>query len=95
MAQRLTASDRLPWLTEVPRTPPPPAFTRALWARIQARTPLLMCQEALSQTSSSARLPRAAACALHHWRKVVVAAPTGRPSRKRSQTRPVAGNSTP
>ena len=23
MAQRLTASDRLPWLTEVPRTPPP------------------------------------------------------------------------
>jgi hypothetical protein len=39
MAQRLTASDRLPWLTEVPRTPPPAPERprrRAPWGPIAA-----------------------------------------------------------
>jgi hypothetical protein len=40
-------------------------------------------------------LPWAAACSQHQPRKAVVTALTGRPSRKRSQTSPVAGNSAP
>lgn len=44
MAQRLTASDRLPWLTEVPRTPPPPVEPRrkaAPWAWLAGAAALL------------------------------------------------------
>ena len=51
------------------RTPVPLALTCRLWSRTQARTSLLICQEALSQTSSRARLPRAAACSQHQSRK--------------------------
>jgi integrase len=40
---------------------PPCRFACRLWPLIHARTRLLMCQEALSQTSSSACLPSAAA----------------------------------
>ncbi len=79
----------------ISRTPWPVALTRRLWSRIQVRTSLLPCQEALSQTSSSAVLPRAAASSQHQPRNTVVTALTGRPSRKRSQTSFVSGSSRP
>jgi hypothetical protein len=46
----------------------------------------LVCQEALSQTKSSALIPRAASLAQLQSKNWEVSALTGRPSTKRSQT---------
>ncbi len=69
------------------RTPAPSRLTRRLWARIQVRTSALMCQAALSQTSSRAVLPSAWSLVQHQARNWIVIGLTGRPSTKRSQTR--------
>ena len=62
-------------------------LTWRLCARIQARTRLLTCQEALSQISSHTRTPVSCRRAQPHARNCSVMALTGRPSTKRSQTR--------
>lgn len=54
-----------------------------LCSRIQVRTCLLTCQEALSQISSQAVLPWACNPVQHHSRNWVVMALTGRPVTKR------------
>src|SRR5436190_992428 len=72
----------------LPTTSEAPVYgtmARRLWARIQPRTSWLTCQPALSQTSSSARLPAARSFAAHQARYWVVSALTGRPSTNRSQ----------
>lgn len=77
------------------RTPVPACRTRRLWARNQSRTAWLMCQPALSHTSRSAGLPRAASSSQHHGRNGVVRALTERPSTKRSQTSWLVGRNSP
>src|SRR5262245_2681676 len=67
------------------RTAAAPALTAALWAAIQVRTSWLMCQEALSQTSSRAVFPASASATQHQARYWVVTPLRGRPSTKRSQ----------
>ena len=57
-----------------------------LCARIQARTALLTCQEALSQISAQTGTPSAASLGQHQSRNWMVIALTGRPATKRSQT---------
>src|SRR5258706_16398322 len=66
------------------RTPWPSAFTWALWARIQVRTSLLTCQEALSQMSNQALFPWACTCSHPHCKNCVVMSLTGRPVTKRN-----------
>ncbi len=68
------------------RTPQPERLTWRLCGRSQARTRWLSCQDALSHTSSTARLPWAAAWVAHQAKKSMVTALTGRPSTKRSQS---------
>jgi hypothetical protein len=72
------------WQTRI-RTPWPSRFTWRLWSRTHARTCRLMCQEALSQTSSNTGTPLRASLPQDQPRKSVVRALTGRPSTKRSQ----------
>jgi hypothetical protein len=79
----------------ISRTPCPVALPRRLRSRTHVRTSLLTCQEALSHTSSKARLSRTAASWQHQSRKTVVTALTGRPSRQRSQTSFVLGSQMP
>ncbi len=67
--------------------PTPVCLTRRLCARIQARTRLLTCQEALSQTSVHTRMPARCRWSQHQPKNSSVMALTGRPSTKRSQTR--------
>ena len=59
-------------------------FPWALCWRIQVRTSLLTCQEALSQMSNHAVFPRASSCSHPHWRNCMVRSLTGRPVTKRS-----------
>jgi len=73
------------------RTAASPALTRRLWAAIQIRTSRLTCQEALSQTSSSAVFPAAASLAQHQARYWVVTPLIGRPATKRNQSASAGG----
>src|SRR5258708_2277848 len=66
------------------RTPLLSCLTWLLCSRIQVRTCLLTCQEALSQISSQQVLPCACSRVQHHSRNWVVMALTGRPVTKRS-----------
>ncbi len=68
------------------RTPWPVWRTWRLCARIQSRTSLLMCQEALLQIMSNACLPNLFSFAQHQARYWVVMALIGRFSTNRSQT---------
>src|SRR6266481_1216239 len=60
------------------RTPLPSAFTRELCSRIQVRTSLLTCQEALSQMSNQAVFPWACTWSHPHCKNCVVMSLTGR-----------------
>ena len=64
--------------------------TRRLCPAIQARTRLLTCQAALSQTRTNTRLPSAANCSHAQARKSSVTWLTGRPSTNRTIIRPVS-----
>ena len=68
------------------RTPLPCCLTARLCARIQVRTSLLMCQEALSQIMIKAVLPINSSFSQHQARYCVVTGLTGRFATKRSQT---------
>lgn len=68
------------------RTPWPVCLTCWLCERIQVRTILLRCQEALSQINSQLRLPCAARRSQHYSRNCRLMALTGRPVTKRNQT---------
>ena len=74
------------------RTPLSLSFTLRLWAAIHFLTNLEMCQEALSQTNTSAFLPNSSSRRQLHSRNCVVMTLTGRPSTNRSQLlRPISG----
>ena len=62
---------------------------------IQSRASRLMCQEALSQISASARTPSAASRSAAQARKAQVTGLIGRPSTKRSSIRSRAGSHRP
>src|SRR5579875_965290 len=66
------------------RTPWFSCFTVWLCSRIQVRTSLLECQEALYQISNQQVLPTACNRVQHHSRNRGVMMLTGRPSTKRS-----------